>query len=174
MPDTTGELPQSPTFRMWTLVAASFWLIAGCTTHHSGTELAAWGDSLIDTQTRMNGYQLRLETLRDAIESDAASVDQCNPARDAESHETVTKLLDSLAADAPERCFKEDVVARLHHIQNEWQLLRRRQETKWSESAAVEGLDPRERCMRASAVAATRLEIDRDMSRILKALIRAC
>lgn len=85
----------------------------------------------------------------------------------------VTELLESLAAEAPKLGFKNDVVDRLSHIQSEWQLLRRREETTWSESAYVERLDPRDRCMRASGVAGTRIEIDRDMSRILQAFIRA-
>jgi hypothetical protein len=161
------------TLLMCTLVATSTWLLAGCTVEPSEVELDAWGDSLIDAQTRMNAYQLRLETLRDAVDTDARFVEQCNPAKDKEYHETVTTLLESLAADAPKLGFKEDVIERLHHVQSEWQLLRSRQETKWSESAGVEGLDPRERCIWASGVAWTRMAIDRDMSSILKAFIRA-
>jgi hypothetical protein len=155
------------------LVATSTLLLAGCTTRQSETELAAWADSLIDAQTTMNGYQLRLETMRDAFESGAASPEQCDPAGDKEAHETVTKLLEDLAADAPKLGFKEDVVERLHHVQSEWQLLWSRQERIWSESAGVEGIDPRDRCMRASGVAWTRMAIDRDMSSILKAFMRA-
>jgi hypothetical protein len=121
----------------------------------------------------MNGYQLRLETMRDAYESGAASPVQCDPAGDKEAHEGVTKLLTRLAADAPKLGFQKDVIERLQHIQSEWQLLRSRQETKWSESVNIEGLDPRDRCMRASAVAWTRMAIDRDMSSVSKAFIRA-
>jgi hypothetical protein len=121
----------------------------------------------------MNGYQLRLETMRDAYESGAASPVQCDPAGDKEAHEGVTKLLTRLAADAPKLGFQKDVIERLQHIQSEWQLLRSRQETKWSESVNIEGLDPRDRCMRASGVAWTRMAIDRDMSSVFKAFIRA-
>lgn len=158
---------------LWPLLASSTWLLAGCTTGHSDAQLAAWGDSLIDAQVQMSGYQLRLETMRDAYESGAASPVQCDPAEDQKAHEMVTKLLESLAADAPKIGFKKDVVERLDHIKGQWLLLRHRQETTWSESASVEGLDPRDRCVRASGVAWTRIAIDRDMSSVLKAFVRA-
>lgn len=171
----SGERFRSPgvTLLISTLMASSTWPLSGCTAHQSETKLVEWGESLVDAQARMNEYQLRLETMRDAFESDAGLLEQCNPAQDRNAHEIVGKLLEGLVADAPKLGFKGDVVERLHHIQSEWQLLRSRQETKWSESAGVEGLDPRDRCIRASGVASTRIAIDRDMSEILKALIRA-
>jgi hypothetical protein len=158
---------------LWPLLATSAWLLAGCTTGQSDAQLAVWGDSLVDAQAKMNGYRLSLETMRDAYESGAASPVQCDPAGDKEAHEMVTKLLETLAADAPKVGFRKDVIERLHHMNSEWQLLRHRQETTWSESASVEGLDPRDRCLRASGVAWTRMAIDQDMSNILKAFIRA-
>lgn len=70
-----------------TLIAISTWPLAGCTAHQSEAHLVEWGDSLVDAQISMNEYQLRLETIRDAFESDAGLVEQCNPAQDKKAHE---------------------------------------------------------------------------------------
>jgi hypothetical protein len=146
--------------------------LAGCKTDAVDTERLAWGDLLIDTLTKMNAYQLALETHRDAIDGRAATSELCNPASSAEAHRTVTKLLEKLAADIPKHRFGSDIIEKLHHIQNEWQLLRARQERTWEKSANVEDLEPVERCLQAMDVATTRVEVDRDMSYILKAFIR--
>lgn len=102
-----------------------------------------------------------------------ATAELCNPERSAEDHRAVIKLLENLAADPSKLGFKEDVIEKLRSMQGEWQVLRTREERSWANSANLEGLDPKERCLRALDVTSTRVALDRDMSYILKALIRA-
>ena len=133
--------------------------LAGCRRDASEAERLAWGDTFIDTLVRMNEYQLRLETVRDAIGAGGASTEFCDPARSAKEYQLVTKLLENLAADASKAGLKEDVVEKLHHMQSELQTLRTEEERSWAKSANIEGLDPGERCLRALDVAATRVEV---------------
>jgi hypothetical protein len=147
--------------------------LTGCKTDTLTAERFTWGDLLIDTLTKMNSYQLALETHRDAIDGGGATSALCDPESSAESHRAVTKLLEKLTADAPEAGLNKDIIEKLRHIQSEWQLLRTRQERTWSKTSDVEDLEPHERCLRAMDVATTRIEVDQDMSAILKGLLRA-
>lgn len=146
--------------------------LTGCKKDELDAQRLTWGDSLIDVMTVMNAYQLSLETMPDAVSDKPESDEICDPAGSAESHADVIKALDKLAADAPAQGFSKEVVAKLEHIKSEWQLLRTRQEQRWSSLADGERLDPWRRCLRPSDVASTRVPIDRDISDILKALLR--
>jgi hypothetical protein len=129
---------------------------------------AEWGSTLIDTHSTMSQYMLRLETLRDKIETERAPIEECDLAKNADQYEKVSQQLEDLVTGAV--WHGHPAVNGLHHIREEWQLLRRNEVNHWS-WVPPSGLDPIDRCVRRPDVAGTRLEIERHLDRILTSLI---
>jgi hypothetical protein len=130
----------------------------------------------VEAQFSISMHMLRLETLQNAVEAPdmdvGMAVAQCDPALDADSYARLNKMLDDLASQAPEHDPGISTVASLRHIKAELESLRKRHLRTWSESAEVERIDPRMRCLSAAGVAGTRMEIERETRKILQTLVQ--
>jgi len=135
--------------------------------------LIEWLDQLIDTQVKISTQLLRLETSRDAVELGGVTLAQmCDPTASKSVYDAVDLALSQLIADTPPFRMSSQAVARLHALQSIWFSVARRHRSTWSESENLPHIQPADRCLRPSAVAESRLALERELSALLKASIR--
>ncbi|HEY1212543.1 MAG TPA: hypothetical protein VGE93_02820 [Bryobacteraceae bacterium] len=136
--------------------------------------LIEWLDKLIDIQFKISSQLLHLETSRDAVELGVSTpAETCDPTASKPVYDSVDLSLSQLIADAPKFRMSSQEVARLHAVQKVWASVARRHRRTWSESDDLPGIQPADRCLRASAVTDSRLELEREMSALLKDSIRS-
>lgn len=98
-----------------------------------------WIDTLIDTQRRISGYLLSMNSMRDAIEVGGAPAQACNPASAQEYYERISKDLTRLITAAPALDLDPPTVAALGRIKDNWELLEQRRRSRWTEASQVKG-----------------------------------
>jgi hypothetical protein len=173
---TRFSMPSSRTaFTQFTAIALMGACMIGLAGSANATEPrpVEWLDKLIDTQVKISAQLLRLETSRDAIELGGATpAEMCDPTASKAVYDAVDLSLSQLIAGIPKSRMGSQDVTRLHSVQSIWASVARRHRSTWSESENLPHIQPADRCLRPSAVAESRLALERELSALLKASIR--
>jgi hypothetical protein len=154
------------------VAAALLATLAACgqSTYHA--DRLAWVDRLADLELEMSMQMLRMETMREGVERDPELVRLCNPEESREAFASVNANLRELHLRLPAGVDVQQSRGLLREVEKNWDTLARRQKSIWRESEGLPDLDLRERCIRADAVASSRLAIERDANLLMKLALR--
>jgi len=132
--------------------------------------LDTWLDQAIDVQKQMSVYLLKLDTFRDVVElRDASATHVCDPARVLDSHRQVSTSLEKLAADQARVGLDQPGQVALSRVVKSWSSILKLQQSHFRRTSAVKDLDPKERCLRPSALTDVRIDLLEDFTLVLKA-----
>jgi len=159
-------------FRGSMLVAVALITSAPCAPA-AEPDLGLWFQKLVDTQTRMTAYIVRLDSLRDAIEvRDASPAVVCDPARMRDLYEPINEEIARLVADAGPLQLGQDAMTALSRLEKNWISIQRRQLSRWEEVSEIENIDQRLLCLQGGDLIVVRMEMADDQARLAKAVAR--
>ena len=154
-------------------VVAAALLVCGCASEQSNKQRGAWTIELADLHFEIAAFWLHLDTLRDAIDLERATVASCDPDRTSEPYHMISDRLVRLIQRAEARQDESEIIAILRNVQASWSEMRVRQTSRWLETSTAPGIDPKERCMRPSGLADLRLEIETSIREALRRSVHA-
>lgn len=150
------------------VAACVLWVLLACAeTTSSQTSIGSWEHELLDVYFQVSAYLIHVESLRDSLDFGVGRSSDCDPRITAESHAKVSRRLEELLSSANEYRIRKHSIEKLKKLSAAWMEVRKRQLAVWTQSGDLENSEPRERCMRPSALSDLRLEIDANMKAVI-------
>lgn len=147
-------------------------LSCGCALEQANRHPNELTSELADLHFQIAGFWLHLDTARDAIDLERATVAYCDPEATSESYQTINHRLGRLIQRAEAEHDAQGIIANLRNVQTSWSELRMRQTSRWAQTSGLSGVEPQERCMRPSGLADLRLEVESNIRDALKENLR--
>jgi hypothetical protein len=138
-------------------------MLGSCGSDKPPSNCAGTIPTMAHVQLEMSMQMLRMEVSRDEVEDKGSeALTNCDPQSAAPVYESVRADLGRLVA-----CARNDGQRRaLQSIGDNWQQLKDRHDSVWRDSMNNSSLEPKQRCIRASAVAGSRVEIERNWEKV--------
>jgi len=143
---------------------------AACSLSDFSYERSKLVSEILDVQIDISAQLLKLETDRDALALGAGSVN-CSPEESRATYQKVTAKLRSISDEGTRLKIAGSFQADIEGVIEEWSTLERRHDSFWRDSADTANLSTNERCMRPTALALTRLTIEKKIIAAAKAAL---